>query len=260
MSRLTDQSIVITGAASGIGKAIATAYGREGAQLVLADLNEAGVNDVASHIRDAGGTATALAADATSDQDMQAVVDTAVRTYGRLDVMHANAGVPAFSPLDEVTLDMFQRVMTTNAYSVIVAGRLAAKVMKDRERVGKIVVTGSVTGKVATPGDSLYSASKFAVRCLTEGMAKEYAPHVTVNALCPGVIDTPLWEPNSRMMAERGIIKKASDAVPFFGAMTLLGRPGQPEELTGLAVFLASRESDYINGQSITIDGGYHFS
>lgn len=260
MTRLADKSILITGAAGGIGSEIARACAAEGAALVLTDLDEAAMGPVVKEIQDAGGDAVAMAVDATDDAAMAAACQRAADEFGSLDAVFANAGIPCMAPLEEIDRDLFQRVFTINTYSVIATAKAAAPIMAAQSAGGRIINTCSIAGKVAYPGHTLYSATKFAIRSFTQGLAKELAGRkITVNSICPGMIDTTLWNSIGKRMEEEGDLEAAGDVLDAFSADVLVGRPGNPSDLTGLAVFLASDESAYLNGQCINVDGGLIF-
>jgi meso-butanediol dehydrogenase/(S,S)-butanediol dehydrogenase/diacetyl reductase len=259
VSRLAGKCVLVTGAAHGIGSAIASRCASEGASVVLADIDGDAAIDTAGEIASQGGVAVGVAADAAQDDDMDRAIAVALGLRGQLDVVFANAGVPAMAHLEDITLEMFQRVMRVNVYSVIVAARTVAKVMKQQPGGGKLILTCSISGKMSGPEQTLYSASKYAVRSLTQGIAKEYGPRITVNALCPGMVDTRLWDEATKILRDRGRLREDASAVNMFDKYILLGRPAKPFEVTGLAVFLASEDSDYMTGQCINIDGGIMF-
>jgi meso-butanediol dehydrogenase/(S,S)-butanediol dehydrogenase/diacetyl reductase len=254
---LSNQVCLVTGAASGIGQAISRRLASEGAAVTLCDINEAGIEAAASDIASSNGKAMAFRADASSLTDMASAVEATVRKFGALDAMFNNAGIAASCPLEDITAEMFTRVMTVNAYSVVVGCQVAGKYMKTRSR-GSIINTCSVAGKRAFPGHTLYAASKFAIRAMTQGFSQELAPHgVRVNAICPGMIRTPLWDEVSDQQSKReGVPVDAAALVNSYAAGVSLGRPGTPADLTGIAVFLVSSDSDYLTGQCINVDGG----
>ncbi len=257
MTRLGDQVCLVTGAASGIGEAISRRLAREGAAVTLCDINASGIEAITADIAASGGKAMAFRADAASPADMTSAVQATVRQFGTLDALFNNAGIAASCPLDDITPEMFTRVMTVNAYSVVVGCQAAAQYMKSRSH-GSIINTCSVAGKRAFPGHTLYAASKFAIRAMTQGFSQELAPHgIRVNAICPGMIRTPLWDEVSEQQSRReGVVVDAAALVNSYSAGVSLGRPGTPSDLTGIAVFLVSSDSAYLTGQCINVDGG----
>lgn len=261
MARLDGKVVLITGGAGGIGSAIAGRLAEEGAAVAIADLALDRAEEVAAAIVAADGAAVAVAADATSDDDMRAAVATAEQRFGGLDVIFNNAGIAAPGPLEEISLDYFERVMRVNVYSVVVGTRAAVPALELRGG-GKVINTCSVAGKTAFGGHTTYAASKFAVRGFTQGLAKELgAKKITVNAICPGMVRTPIWDEIAATMVADGEIADPGEAADAFaaGLGVVLGRGSVPDDLTGVAAFLASADSDYMTGQCLSVDGGLAF-
>ena len=260
MTRLEGKSALVTGAASGIGAAFARRLAKEGAGVTIVDLNGEGAERVAAEVRAAGGRAIAVTADATDDTAMVRAALAAQSEFGSLDVAYANAGIPCYAPLDEIDLALFQRVMSINSYSVVATAKAVVPIMEAQETGGVIVNTCSIAGKTAYPGHVLYASTKFATRAFTQGFAKELAPKgIRVNAICPGMVATPLWDEIGERMEREGDLESASDVVDVFAQGVLLGRPSTPADLEGMAVFLASDDAAYITGQCINVDGGVVF-
>ena len=252
--------VLLTGAAGGIGSAIAERYVTEGASLALVDIDRARAEELAARL-DGGASVVAIEADATDDGAMVAAVDETEGRLGSLDVMFNNAGIAAPGALAEITPDYFQRVMHINTYSAV-AGSKAALPALARRGGGKIINTCSVAGKMAFGGHTAYAMSKFAVRGLTQGLAKELGSKgITVNAICPGMVRTGIWDGIAAEMVEAGEIDKPEEAADAFaaGLKVTLGRGSVPADLTGVAVFLASTDSDYMTGQCLSVDGGLAF-
>lgn len=257
--RLTGRTVAITGVGGGIGSAIAAAVVEEGARVIGVDLSHEALERIGASLPE--GSFSGEAADATDDEQLARAFGAGIERLGEVDVLFSNAGIAAPGTLEETDRDSFERVMLINAYSVIAAAKAALPSFERRGR-GKIVNTCSVAGKMVFPGHGLYGASKYAVRALTQAHAKELGSRgVTVNAICPGMVETPIWTEIARQMVAAGEIADASQAVSHFASSlnVVLGRASTPADLTGLAVFLASDDSDYMTGQCINIDGGIAF-
>jgi acetoin reductase-like protein len=261
MGRLDGCVALVTGGGRGIGRAIALRYAREGAKVAVVDLAEDSVQAVARDIRAAGGTVEAFPADLRDPQQSVAMVERAVERFGRLDVLMNNAGVVRVRPLLELTPEDWDFINDINARGLFFALQAGARRMVEQPPLaagrprGKIVNIASIAGRGGRPMFAAYAASKAAAISITQSAALALAPHVTVNAICPGVVDTPMWNQIDREWT-------AADQRPLGTAWQErirgipLGRPETPEDLTGMAVFLASDESDYITGQSYHVDGG----
>jgi NAD(P)-dependent dehydrogenase (short-subunit alcohol dehydrogenase family) len=249
MGRLQDRVALVTGAASGIGRASARLFAAEGAKLVVFDWSEA-VEDTAGAIRASGGQAIALRGDAGLEADVQAAVETAVREFGGLDVCYANAGITgALAPLFEETAEQWQEVLRVNLIGPFLAIKHAAKAMIPNHK-GSIICTASVAGIRGGAAGVVYSASKAGVINLVQASAHELTgTGIRVNAICPGLIETGM----TRELFERARERGKADRI---GQINPLQRAGAPEEIAGAALFLASDEASYVNGQAIAVDGG----
>ncbi|WP_066517553.1 SDR family NAD(P)-dependent oxidoreductase [Curtobacterium ammoniigenes] len=252
--RVAGKTIVVTGAGSGIGAAIARGLAAEGANVVLADLNDAAADAVAASIAEAGGASLAVRVDVTDRRTVREAVARTVDRFGRVDVWFNNAGMNAPMPFLDITEENFERIMRVNAVGVLVGIQEAARQFIAQRGGGKVINTASIAGRTGFPSFAPYSASKAAVISLTQAAARDLAPHgITVNGFAPGVVATPLWTQLDADLAAMG----AADA--GFDSMTsdiLLGRAAQPEDIVPTAVFLAASDSDYITGQIIPIEGG----
>jgi NAD(P)-dependent dehydrogenase (short-subunit alcohol dehydrogenase family) len=240
----------VTGAASGIGAASAEAFAAEGARVVVSDRDAAGCEDVAERIRSHGGTALGVAADVTSTDDVNRLIEAAVSEHGGLDVLHCNAGVVFTALLEDSTIEDLDRVFDVNLKGVVRCVQAALPQLK--KRPGNIVITASKVGLVAQYNTPIYNASKGAVISLTKSLAIDYAKHgVRVNCICPGIIDTPLFRDYIGGLPDpEKALKEHSVAQP-------LGRLGTPGDCASVALFLASDDAGFVTGVPLLVDGGY---
>jgi len=257
MGKLDGRSVVITGAARGIGAGLAKRLGAEGASVTVADLNAEGAEQVAGGVRDAGGRAIGVGCDVGDRDSVKATLDAAVGEFGRLDVLFNNAGISKTQHFLEVTEDDFNRIMRVNGLGVLFGMQEAAKIYKEQGDGGKIVNTASIAGKEGFPLFPAYCASKSAVVSLTQSGARDLGGEgITVNAFCPGVVTTELWDQLDEDSRKVGETDREGQLLEEFSEGIPVGRTSTPEDIAGLAVFLASGDSDYITGQSINVDGG----
>jgi NAD(P)-dependent dehydrogenase (short-subunit alcohol dehydrogenase family) len=249
MGRLEGKSVIITGAASGIGRAATLLFAKEGAKLIAVDRTEA-VSDTVAEVKRAGGIAEAVTADAGSEKDVIAFIDGALKSYGKLDAIWANAGVSGgLVPLADQTVEHWQEVLRVNLIGVFLAVKYSIPHMT-RQGFGSIICTASVAGLKAGASGHPYAASKAGVISLVQTAAYSLSgTGVRINAICPGLIETGMTKPIFDRAKERG----TSDKI---GQLNPLKRPGQPHELAAMGLFLASDESSYVNGQAIPVDGG----
>jgi NAD(P)-dependent dehydrogenase (short-subunit alcohol dehydrogenase family) len=250
MKRLEGKATLITGAAGGIGRAGALLFGQHGANLVLVDQLPQ-VEDTAQAVQAAGGRAVALTGDVSQEADVVAFIQATLRTYGRLDVCYANAGISGgFGAYDDLTADDWMRVLGVNLVGTFLAVKHAARVMVPARR-GSIVCTTSVAALRSAGGPAPYSASKAGVISLVQTSALQFAgTGVRVNAVCPGLIEhTGMGQPVFDMARKYGIEEQFTGVIP-------LRRGGLPEEVAHAALFLASDEAAYVNGHVLTVDGG----
>jgi NAD(P)-dependent dehydrogenase (short-subunit alcohol dehydrogenase family) len=249
MGRLEGKSVIITGAGSGIGRAAALLFTKEGAKLIAVDRTE-GVKETVDQIKKAGGTAQAVTADAGSEKDVMAFIDKALSSYGRLDAIWANAGISGgLIPLSEQTVEHWQEILRINLIGPFLAIKYAMPHMI-KQQSGSIICTASVAGLKAGASGHPYAASKAGVISLVQTTAYSLSgTGVRINAVCPGLIETGMTKPVFDRAKERG----TSDKI---GQLNPLKRPGQPHELAAMGLFLASDEASYVNGQAIPVDGG----
>jgi meso-butanediol dehydrogenase / (S,S)-butanediol dehydrogenase / diacetyl reductase len=261
MGKLDDKTVVVTGAGRGIGRAIATRLAQEGANVVIADIDAGGAAAAADAISSATGSAAlGVTCDVSDRTSQRAAIAAAVEHYGRLDIMFNNAGVSQTVRFLDTTEEDYERIMRVNARGVFLGIQEAAQQFKRQGGGGKIINTASIAGKSGFPLFAAYSASKFAVIGLTQAGARALAEdRITVNAFCPGVVTTELWEQLDGEFIAIGETERPGEALESFGAGILAGRLSTPDDITGLALFLASSDSDYITGQAINVDGGMIF-
>jgi meso-butanediol dehydrogenase / (S,S)-butanediol dehydrogenase / diacetyl reductase len=256
MGKLDGRTCVVTGAGRGIGRGIAARLAQEGANVVIADIDADGAAAAAEEI----GGAIGVSCDVADRASVRAAIAAAVERFGRLDVMFNNAGVSKTVRFLDTTEDDWERIMRVNGRGVLLGMQEAAQQFKRQGGGGKIVNTASIAGKSGFPLFAAYSASKFAVIGLTQAGARAFAEdEVTVNAFCPGVVTTELWDQLDDEFIAIGETQRKGEALESFGAGILAGRLSTPDDITGLALFLASSDSDYITGQAINVDGGMIF-
>ena len=258
MTAISGRTVLITGAARGIGAACARRLAREGAKLVLADVDGAGVEKVAAELGQ-----VAVRADVTKPDDIARMIDEPYRRWGRLDVLFNNAGVIRVQPMFEVTEAEWDHVMDVNLRAVFfvlqaAARRMVAQApMSGSELRGKLIQTASIASyrggnHLMTP----YSASKAGVVSLTRSAAQLLAPErVTSNCVCPGAVETPMWEQIDR---EWGALEGLGQGEAWKRRIRHipLGRPERAEDVANVVAFLAGPDSDYMTGQAINVDGG----
>jgi len=261
MGRLDKLVTVVTGAGRGIGRAIALRYAAEGAQLAITDVHQDNLHAVADELRRAGAAVEALHSDIGDPAQSRAMVDRVVQRFGRIDVLVNNAGVVRVRPLLELTPEDWDYVNDVNARGLFFAMQAGARRMLEQAPLaagrprGRIVNIASIGGRIGRPMFAAYAASKAAVISITQSGASGLAPDVTVNAICPGVVDTEMWKTIDREWTQidgRPVGSAWGDRI----AGIPMKRPEIPEDLTGMAVFLASADSDYVTGQSYHVDGG----
>lgn len=257
MPLLDGKVALVTGAADGIGLAIARRLAAEGARVALADVRAQAAQDAAGALREAGHEAVGLAMDVGDEDSTHAAVAACVEQLGGLDVAVANAGVIHLAPAVEMELPAFRRVIDVNLVGAFLTCRAAARQMVEAATPGRIIITSSVFGTRGGRGNAAYSASKFGVIGLAECLAADLAPHgILVNAVCPGQIDTPLLR---KTQAEKAALDPSGDPGAVARAMVAdipLGRVGDPEEVSDVFVFLASPLARYVTGQALVVDGG----
>jgi NAD(P)-dependent dehydrogenase (short-subunit alcohol dehydrogenase family) len=250
MDRLKDKVAVITGGASGMGRATAIRFAQEGAAVVIGDINRPAGEAVAKEIRSAEGRAVFQHADVSSEADIQNLVDRAVAEFGRLQIMFNNAGVAgAMGPIEKTSLEDWDRSFRVLLTSVFLGMKHSIPHIR-KAGGGSIISTSSGAGLRAGIAPHAYTVAKSAIVMLTQNVALEVGPDkIRVNCICPGVINTPIL---SRHFpgGEQGVAKALSSLQP-------IGRVGTPDDIASTALFLASDESSFITGAMLLVDGGH---
>ena len=250
MSALTGKVAIITGAGSGIGRASALRFAAEGAKLVLGDKTDA-VHETAQMVKDAGGSATALQIDAGVEADVQKIVKTAIETYGDLHIAFANAGISGgMAGIFDLTPEEWSEILRVNLIGPWLMVKHAGQAMMDGGKGGSIILTASVAGIRSGAGGPAYSASKAGVINLAMVSAQQMSETgVRVNAISPGLTETGMTKPTFDYARDKDVMHKV-------GRLNPLRRAAQPDELANVALFLASDQASYVNGQAIAVDGG----
>ncbi|MFX1767834.1 glucose 1-dehydrogenase [Paraburkholderia sp. A1RI-2L] len=246
MGRLAGKVAVVTGASKGIGAAIAKALAAEGASVVVNYASsKAGADAVVSAIATAGGSAISVGGDVSKASDAQGIVDKAIETYGRLDILVNNSGVYEFAPIEEITETHYRRQFDTNVLGVLLTTQAAVKHLGEG---ASIINVSSVVTTITPPASAVYSGTKGAVDAITGVLARELGPRkIRVNAINPGVVATEGTH-------SAGVI--GSDFETLAVSQTPLGRVGQPDDIASAVVFLASDDARWLTGEHIVASGG----
>ncbi|MCC1492893.1 SDR family NAD(P)-dependent oxidoreductase [Cognatishimia sp. F0-27] len=259
MGRVSDRVCIVTGAARGIGRAIGEALLDEGASVCFADITGDAVSEVAEANRSRTDAArvTSAQVDVTDRAQVRAMIAHTVETFGRLDVNFNNAGVNKPMNFMDVTEDNWNFIMGVNGLGCMIGMQEAARQMIAQGTGGKIVNTASIASRQGFDNVAPYCASKFAVVSLTQSGARDLAKHgITVTGFAPGVVATEMWDQVDQDLLEIGAAERPGQAMEEFSSEILKGRVALPQDITGTTTFLASRDSDYMTGQIVMIDGG----
>lgn len=245
MMRLQGKVAVVTGAASGIGRGIALRFAAEGAALALADVNDAGLQETHALLPDGHGPVLVIRTDVSKRADVETLVSATVQYLGGLDIMVANAGVGYGAPFLEETDEQYDTIMNINMRGVYLCGQVAGRTMAARGTAGCIINMASIFAEVTEPDAAVYSAAKGGVRMLTKSMALELGGRgIRVNSIAPGWIRTGM-NPAKKDAENARILARIA-----------LGRKGTPDDVAGVALFLASEDAAYVSGSMIFVDGG----
>ncbi|MBQ6468575.1 MAG: glucose 1-dehydrogenase [Lachnospiraceae bacterium] len=245
MMRLEGKVAIVTGATSGMGRATAYLFAKEGAKVVVTGRNEARAKEVVDNIKADGGEAFYILGDASDLAFAEEIVNKTVETYGTIDVLVNNAGMLSMSSLEAVTIEEWDKVFRVNVDSALRLAQLVAPIMKAKGK-GVIVNVASVASFAAHHGFAPYISSKHAMAGLSKSMAWELGPEIRVNAIAPGAIHTAMVDSIGGPSVLQGMI----DGCP-------LKRVGQPDDIATVALFLATDDSAFIDGQVIKVDGGF---
>lgn len=246
----TDSVVLVAGGATGIGAATAQAFAAAGGRVVVADVDEAAGKATVESIVSAGGRASFAVCDVADEQVVDGLVDDIVAREGRLDVVHANAGLESMHKATDATLAHWNRVIGVNLTGVFLVCRAALRKMYVQGS-GSVVITSSPHAQATVPDAAAYAASKGGVHALMNALALEAAPHgVRVNAVIPGTIDTPMIRRESAVAAD------PDEQIRRFAAQHPLGRIGRPDEIASVVLFLASEAASFVTGSSVSADGG----
>ena len=259
MGRVSDRVCIVTGAGRGIGRAIGEALLAEGAKVCFADINAEAVHAVADAAKKQGhaGRVTAAQVDVTDRQQVRAMIDHTVETFGRIDVKFNNAGVNKPMNFMDVTEGNWHFIMNVNGLGCMIGMQEAARQMIAQGGGGKIINTASIASRQGFDNVAPYCASKWAVVSLTQSGARDLAKHdITVTGFAPGVVATEMWEQVDKDLMDIGAAERPGQAMEEFSSEILRGRVAKPEDITGTTTFLASKDSDYMTGQIVMIDGG----
>lgn len=258
---LNGKVALVTGAARGIGRGIALRLARDGADVALVDVRPDGINAVAEEITQIGCKATTFVADVSDRDQVFAAVDHAASALGGFDIMVNNAGIAQVGPIADVTPEQMERLWAINVNGVLWGTQAAVAKFtqlknKEQGKISRVINASSIAGHDGFAMLGPYSASKFAVRALTQAAAKEHAADgITVNAYCPGVVGTDMWVEIDKRFAELTGAAEGETYDKFVGGIAL-GRAETPEDVAGFVSYLAGPDADYMTGQSGLIDGG----
>jgi NAD(P)-dependent dehydrogenase (short-subunit alcohol dehydrogenase family) len=249
--KLPRKVAVITGAAAGIGECTARLFAKEGARLVLVDIDTEGLSKLTGELEDASSLVLEISGDVSQPAACHSIIERTMGSFGRLDILFNNAGIVLNGSLADCTDDEWQRTMDVNLRSMFFLCRSAIPVMKNQGG-GSIINMSSIAGTAGVPNRGAYSVSKAAVIGLTKSLAMDFITEgIRVNCICPATVDTP------SLRQRIANAPNPEEARRAFIARQPMGRLGRPEEIAALALFLASDDSRYMTGQAIIMDGGW---
>lgn len=245
MARLKDKTAVITGSGKGLGEAMALLFSREGAKIVVFDIDEPAGRETVEQIQEQGGEAIFVHGDVSNPDDAVRLINTAVDAYGRVDVLVNNAGVHVDRTVADTTEEEWDRILGVNLKGVFLCSKAAIPQMR-RQGGGNIICISSISGLIGQLNQAAYNASKHGIIGLVRCMAYDHAlENIRANAICPGVMNTPL------------VASVPEEHIAPYRKTSLLERFAEPSEVANAALFLASDESSYVTGSAMVVDGGY---
>ena len=250
VDKLSGKVAIITGAGSGIGRATALLFSEEGAKIVVADISKEGGEETVRLIKEHGRGATYIKTDITKSDEVKAMVEKTIKTYGKIDILCNNAGISPAGKVTDISEEEWDEALNINLKGVFLCSKHALPHMISA-RSGVIINIASTFGLVAFPDKAAYCASKAGVVLLTKEMALDYAPNIRVNCICPGAVHTPMYD---RLLAK---LKDPEQALKEELKWYPLGRLAKPEEIAKAALYLASEDSSYVTGTALIIDGGW---
>jgi 2-keto-3-deoxy-L-fuconate dehydrogenase len=255
MFRLDNKIAIVTGAGSGIGREIALLYAKQGAKVVVADVNLEAADSVSQEIATAGGTSNVQRMNVADEEEVKVAIAGTVERYGRLDILVNNAGISSVGNLLETSAEEFDRVMAVNLRGVFLCSKYAVAQMVGQEPAGGILVNiASVAGMIGIDRRAAYSTSKGGVIALTRSVAMDFVGQgIRANAICPGTVHTPFVEG----YLERNFADTKDEVRKQLHARQPIGRMGRPDEIASAALYLASDEAAFVTGSCLVIDGGW---
>ncbi|TKA67585.1 hypothetical protein B0A49_07214 [Cryomyces minteri] len=262
-SQADTRTAIVTGSSRGIGKAIALRLANDGYDICVNDVsaNSAGVDEVVSSIKSLGRNAVPAIADVSDLGQVEQMIQKSVAELGPLNTMVANAGIAQVKALLDLTQQDLRKMFEVNVYGVFNCYSAAAKQMIEQKTPGKIVGAASIVAFKPFPLLSHYSASKWAVRGFTQAFAMELAMHkITVNAYAPGIVGTAMWDIIDEELGKMKGVPKGDTIKKYSEDLIALGRTSVPEDVSSMVSFLASKDSDYVTGQTLVVDGGIIFT
>jgi NAD(P)-dependent dehydrogenase (short-subunit alcohol dehydrogenase family) len=256
MTRLAGRSGLITAAASGMGRAGALLFAREGAAVAVVDRDRDAAGKLVDELLRSGAKAAALCGDLTDDAFARDAVERTAAEFGSLDYVWNHAGHPGPAAFEDVNMDLYALAMDLNVRAAVVIAGAAIPYFR-RSGGGSLVFTASGAGLVASPFSPIYSAAKFGVVGLTRALAKRFGKeNIRCNAICPGAVDTPMLRQFQQRPDAPKIGVDVEAIIEQFGTVNPMGRNGRPEEIAAAALFLISNEASYVNGAVLAVDGG----